>query len=260
MPMAVVTDRESRAWDDDTVRAAKENGWPLVERRRLGCRHWRVHSAMLTRVFGSMRFVVGSVALPFLPLLCAPVAASSGTVAWTMMVLSRARRWSRFSVWWTALPAVLGRIPTNSFGPSVSVCCEAAGELTQDSVALDVCQWSLNLISKILVQVIIEGSMIVMKVITLNTERSFVKAVSVAPRNGRASWILTVEVGTQTISPLAWAIQSGSLLTASAVVGDLLTSRADRGSYYYGADELFSRRYDIVTMLTKDGSTHSSLY
>merc|ERR1719162_1994904 len=94
-----------------------------------------------------------------------------------------------------------------------------------------------------------------MKAITLNTKRSLVKAVSAAPRNERASWILTVQVGSQTISPLAWAIESGSLQTASAMIGDLLTIRADRESYYYGADELFSRHFDIVNMLIKDAPT-----
>eukprot|EP00971_Amphidinium_carterae_P314730 6256045-Amphidinium_carterae.1 len=52
--------------------------------------------------------------------------------------------------------------------------------------------------------------------------------MAVAPRCERAQWTLLVTVGTQSISPLAWALQSGSLEAAQAVIQDLLTIRADR--------------------------------
>ena len=45
----------------------------------------------------------------------------------------------------------------------------------------------------------------------------------------RASWVLIVKVGTQDISPLRWAIESGSLSAAKAIIEDLLTIRL-RGS------------------------------
>ena len=41
-------------------------------------------------------------------------------------------------------------------------------------------------------------------------------------------WALILQVGTQQISPLSWAIESGSLEAARAMIQDLLTIRADR--------------------------------
>ena len=42
------------------------------------------------------------------------------------------------------------------------------------------------------------------------------KAISVAPRGKRAMELLEIRVGTQTISPFYWALESGSLLSAKA--------------------------------------------
>lgn len=41
-------------------------------------------------------------------------------------------------------------------------------------------------------------------------------------------FLVTLQVGTQDISPLRWAIESGSLGAAKAIIEDLLTIRADR--------------------------------
>ncbi len=38
-------------------------------------------------------------------------------------------------------------------------------------------------------------------------------------------------------------------MSASVIICDCLTIRADRGKYYYAADELFERHSDIVKML-----------
>lgn len=73
-----------------------------------------------------------------------------------------------------------------------------------------------------------------------------------APRGERAEWLLKVQVGSQSISPLMWALNSGRLETASAVIEDLLTIRADREMYYYGVDHLFKNHPDIVHTLAAE--------
>ena len=61
--------------------------------------------------------------------------------------------------------------------------------------------------------------------------------------------LLKITVGTQSISPLYWAIESGSLICAQAMLEDLLTIRADRDNYYYGADALFTRHPEVIKKL-----------
>lgn len=65
-------------------------------------------------------------------------------------------------------------------------------------------------------------------------------------------WMLNIQVGTQSISPLLWAIETGSLEAARAIITDLLIIRADRDRYYYGMDTLFERHPDIVKRLCFD--------
>ena len=62
-------------------------------------------------------------------------------------------------------------------------------------------------------------------------------------------------MGTQDISPLRWAIESGSLSAAKAIIEDLLTIRADRERYYYGVDDLFVRHPDIVAIICSEAPT-----
>ena len=61
--------------------------------------------------------------------------------------------------------------------------------------------------------------------------------------------MLIVQVGTQSISPLAWSVEAGNFEAATAILRDLLTFRADRDRYYYGMDDLFKRHPDIIKML-----------
>ena len=94
----------------------------------------------------------------------------------------------------------------------------------------------------------------VMKAINTNQAKALKKAVSIAPRSKRAMELLShvqrsgkelvvescfcygdtpcllrnITVGTQSISPFYWAIESGSLECARAMIQDLLTIRADR--------------------------------
>ena len=90
------------------------------------------------------------------------------------------------------------------------------------------------------VRTITEGSTIVMKAINTNSVKQLKKAVGCAPRGERAGWMLLVQVGTQSISPLAWSLESGKVESALAIISDLLTFRADRDRYYYGDNDLFT--------------------
>merc|ERR1719277_1005188 len=103
-----------------------------------------------------------------------------------------------------------------------------------------------SLITRVRIREINEGSTIVMKAINANSGKQLRKAVGCAPRGRRALWMLNIQVGTQSISPLLWAIETGNLDAAKGIVIDLLTIRADRDRYYYGMDILFERHPDIV--------------
>jgi len=106
-----------------------------------------------------------------------------------------------------------------------------------------------------LVRTVLEGSTIVMKAINTNQEKALRKAISVAPRGRRAEELLEIRVGTQSISPLFWAIESGSLNCAKAMIQDLLTIRADRDNYYYGCTDLFTRHPKIIQKLCGEAPT-----
>ncbi|CAJ1400909.1 unnamed protein product [Effrenium voratum] len=140
-------------------------------------------------------------------------------------------------------------IPTELFAPFVSCAVEVVRGITTDDVAEGAFRWSLTLISKILVRTILEGSTIVMKAINTNSARALRKAIAIAPRSKRAMELLNITVGTQSISPFYWAIDSGSHECAKAMIEDLFTIRADRESYYYGADPLFTRHPEVIQRL-----------
>ena len=72
--------------------------------------------------------------------------------------------------------------------------------------------------SRILTRVINEGSTIVMKAITTTSAEQLRKAVGCAPRGKRALWMLNIQVGTQSISPLLWDIETGSLEAAEGII------------------------------------------
>jgi len=97
-----------------------------------------------------------------------------------------------------------------------------------------------------------EGSTIVMKAINANSVKALKKALTTAPRADRSTWLLRIEVGNQTISPLAWAIESGMFEVATAILQDLLSFRADRDRCYYGVDDLFLRHPDLIKRLCDD--------
>merc|ERR1719487_1877354 len=124
--------------------------------------------------------------------------------------------------------------------------------VTSDMDCVEAFRWSLGLIAKMLVRTIQEGSTIVMKAINTNSAKQLRKAIACAPRGERADWCLTIQVGTQSISPLAWSIESGALEAALTIIQDLLTFRADRDRYYYGMDALFKRHPEIIKTLAEE--------
>jgi len=146
-------------------------------------------------------------------------------------------------------------ISTDLFSPFVTTCVDVVRGVTDDDGAEEGFRWSLSLISRILVRVINEGDTIVMRAINANCGNQLTKAVGCAPRGQRALWMLNVQVGTQSISPLIWAIETGSLDAAKAIIVDLLTIRADRDRYYYGVDTMFERHPDIIERLCMDAPT-----
>eukprot|EP00429_Kryptoperidinium_foliaceum_P014543 CAMPEP_0176039152 /NCGR_PEP_ID=MMETSP0120_2-20121206/19407_1 /TAXON_ID=160619 /ORGANISM="Kryptoperidinium foliaceum, Strain CCMP 1326" /LENGTH=1114 /DNA_ID=CAMNT_0017372547 /DNA_START=67 /DNA_END=3411 /DNA_ORIENTATION=- len=143
-------------------------------------------------------------------------------------------------------------IPQELCGPLAGAYAVALRNFVDDPEGVDAFDWSLNLVSRIIARVINEGSTLVMKAINQNNGKQLAKAVACAPRRDRANWVLRVTVGSQSISPLMWAIETGSLDAAGAIIQDLLTIRADRDRYYYGVDALFGRHPDILRRLCMD--------
>lgn len=143
-------------------------------------------------------------------------------------------------------------IPTELVPKFASACVDAVQALTADQLCIDGFQWSIGLISKRLVRTIRDGSTLVMKAINVNTQAALRTALSVAPRAERSTWMLLVQVGTQSISPLMWSIESGARESASAMIKDLLTFRADREKYYYAANDLFYRHPTMVSLLLSE--------
>ncbi|CAK0886462.1 unnamed protein product, partial [Prorocentrum cordatum] len=146
-------------------------------------------------------------------------------------------------------------IPTHLFPPFVNACVHVMRSRTKDGSVNEAFRWSLSLISQILVRTINEGSTVVMQAINRNSVSQLKRAIAKEPRGRRFQSLLDVHVGEQHISPLEWAIESGSLRVAEAILRDLLTIRADRAKYYYGVDELFGRHPDIVKKISEEAMT-----
>jgi len=146
-------------------------------------------------------------------------------------------------------------IPTRLFPPFVDACTAVMLSSSTDAPVNEAFRWSLSLISQILVRTIGEGSTVVMQAINHNSAYKLQSAIAGEPRARRFQALLDVHVGEQHISPLEWAIESGSLKVADAILTDLLTIRADRSRYYYGVDELFERHPDIVKMICEEAPT-----
>lgn len=137
-------------------------------------------------------------------------------------------------------------IPTEMFPPFVSAAVALLQRHTTDELVVEAFRWSLALIAKILVRSIAEGSTLVMKAINTNHKLTLTKAMDVSARGQRANDLLSITVGTQSISPFYWSIDSGALVCAQTILEDLLTIRADRDVYYYGCENLFTRHPEVI--------------
>ncbi|CAE7385153.1 unnamed protein product [Symbiodinium natans] len=199
------------------------------------------------------------------------------------------RAWPESSVWFQGVVKVLWLIPgkfpgygvpIDLFGPFTDTCVEVVKPIVaelpynvtstkemlcpadrahylqenelQSHMMIEGFRWSIGLVARILMRTITEGSTAVMQAIHANDSKRLKKALRDAPRAQRVNWQLRVRVGSQSISPLYWALRSGCHGAARTIVQDILTIRADRDRYYYGADELFRLQPDVVENLLRE--------
>ena len=87
------------------------------------------------------------------------------------------------------------------------------------------------------------------------------KAMEISPRGQRAQELLKVTAGSQSISPFYWAIDSGALACAEAILQDLLTIRADRDVFRHrntrGMLEIASEIDSMSRCITMDATASS---
>lgn len=147
-------------------------------------------------------------------------------------------------------------VPEDLLPPFVEACMIVVNKnCNYDNNTSHCIWWCLDLVSRILTRTLTEGSTAVMQSINSNSGKQLQKAISTAARGERERLLLRVQVGTESISPLFWAIQTGAMQTAGAILSDLLAIRADRSRYYYGLDALFNRHPDIVPLLCSQAPT-----
>ena len=113
-------------------------------------------------------------------------------------------------------------------------------------------RWSISLTARVLVRTIMDGSTAVMQAIHFDDSKRLRRALQDAPRVERSVWQLSVQVGSQSISPLFWALRSGAHSAAKTMIEDVLTIRADRDTYYFGADELFRFQPNIADNILRE--------
>lgn len=113
-------------------------------------------------------------------------------------------------------------------------------------------RWSIGLTARVLVRTIMDGSTAVMQAIHFDDSRRLRRALQDAPRVERSVWQLAVQVGSQSISPLFWALRSGAHAAAKTMIEDVLTIRADRDNYYFGADQLFKYQPNIADNILRE--------
>ncbi|CAL1127382.1 unnamed protein product [Cladocopium goreaui] len=171
-------------------------------------------------------------------------------------------------------------IPIELFGPFVEVCVNVMHPLIQEfpndcvstkmvwcpkdkahqiqekeipeHMMIEGFRWSIGLTARVLVRTIMDGSTAVMQAIHFDDSKRLRRALLDAPRVERAIWQLAVQVGSQSISPLFWSLRSGAHDTAKFMIQDVLTIRADRDHYYYGADELFRYQPNIADNILRE--------
>mmetsp|Transcript_47687 Transcript_47687/g.107048 ORF Transcript_47687/g.107048 Transcript_47687/m.107048 type:complete len:1123 (+) Transcript_47687:100-3468(+) len=140
-------------------------------------------------------------------------------------------------------------VPEDLVRPFVASCMDVIKRHCPDQSLHQGIWWTLDLIGRIFIRTLAEGSTPVMLAINKNSAKELQKAVASSPRGERELLLLKVQVGTESISPLMWSIEKGALSSAEAILGDLLTMRADRARYYYGMEAIWTRHPDIITLL-----------
>jgi len=140
-------------------------------------------------------------------------------------------------------------VPEDLVRPFVAAFMLCIKEACPDESLYDGLWWTLDLIGRIFIRTLAEGSTPVIIAINKNTSKELKAAVANAPRGEREVILLKVQVGNESMSPLIWAIEKGALESAGAILKDLLTMRADRGRYYYGMEAIWVRHPDIITLL-----------
>eukprot|EP00438_Fugacium_kawagutii_P018866 Skav221112 [mRNA] locus=scaffold233:81502:84844:+ [translate_table: standard] len=127
---------------------------------------------------------------------------------------------------------------------------------TQEADASDLMlegfRWSIGLVARVLMRAITEGSTSVMQSINADDADLLMKPLKEAPRGERSNLLLRVRVGSQTISPLYWALRSGAHTAAKTMLQDMLKIRADRDRYYYGVDDIFRLQPDVVEHILQE--------
>ncbi|CAE7502652.1 UGAT, partial [Symbiodinium necroappetens] len=131
-------------------------------------------------------------------------------------------------------------VPEDLVRPFVAAFMGGIKENCPDESMHDGLWWTLDLIGRIFIRTLSEGSTPVIIAINRNTSKAMKLAVANYPRGER---------GHRIDVPLIWAIEKGALESAKEILNDLLTMRADRARYYYGMEMLFTRHSDIISLL-----------
>ena len=140
-------------------------------------------------------------------------------------------------------------VPEDLVRPFVQAFMAGIKQYCPDESLHDSLWWTLDLIGRIFIRTLAEGSTPVIIAINRNTSIAMQAAVANAPRGEREVMLLRVQVGTESMSPLMWAVEKGALESAKAILDDLLTMRADRARYYFGMEALWNRHPDIISLL-----------
>lgn len=133
-----------------------------------------------------------------------------------------------------------------------STCAEVGHGFTKDENCDDGFQWTLALVANVVICIIIEVATTVTKATNASAKKSMVHAISCAPRGKRADWMLKIVIGTQSISPLDWSLETGASESLSVMIHDFLAFWSSREKDYYAAEHLSMCHLSIMEMLLND--------
>ena len=91
---------------------------------------------------------------------------------------------------------------------SASDCFRLQEKDVREHLMIEGFRWSISLTAQVLVRTIMDGSTAVMQAIHFDDSKRLRRALLDAPRDQRCIWQLAVQVGSQSISPLFWALRS----------------------------------------------------